>query len=327
MFRLSTIILVLVLLSGFGCKSAKSDKEPLPEGQKESTGNLQGDFSIGGAYALYPLISSLAADFMKIHPGVKIEITRAATGEGISGLLSKKYNLAMISRPLTDEEVNSGIWDIAVAKDGVAPIINMNNPYYGQIIDQGLTPEEFLKIFTSGKQITWGEILKSDSKDVIDVYTRGDQAGSADVWASFIYRNSEDLKGTKVTGDDAMIKSIQDNPLAIGYCNFSYAFNNLTGERVRDIQIVPVDLDFDNKIDKKETPFINREEAHRSLWLGFYPDVLCRELTVGSVGKPTDQVILEFLYFVLTEGQKNVKEVGFCELNSVYIRNALDKLE
>ncbi len=79
-----------------------------------------------------------------------------------------------------------------------------------------------------------------------------------------------------------------------------------TGERAKDIQIIPTDLDFDNKIDRVEVPFVNLKEAHRSLWLGFFPDQLCRELTLGSMGKPTDPAVLEFLYYVLGEGQLSV---------------------
>jgi len=35
--------------------------------------------------------------------------------------------------------------------------------------------------------------------------------------------------------------------------------------------------------------------AYRGIWLGIYPEVLCRELTLASLGKPTDPAIVEFL--------------------------------
>jgi phosphate transport system substrate-binding protein len=170
-------------------------------------------------------------------------------------------------------------------------------------------------------------VLGTDSRDKITVYTRADESGAAELWAGFIYKKSADLRGIGVTGDDEMIKSIQDNPLAIGFCNFSYAFDTSTGERIKDVQIIPCDLDFDDKIDRVELPFINLEEAHRSMWLGFYPEQLCRELTLGSLGKPTDPVIIEFLKYVLGKGQSDVKKVGFCPLNNVYINYALDFLK
>jgi len=326
MVNIKAIIPFMILALVFGCNFPKAKKESAqaPEAVKSE---LKGSFSISGAYALYPLISRLANEFMVTHPGVSIEVTKIGTGEGITSLLSGKCQLAMISRPLTDEEIGAGIWVIPVAKDGVAPIVNQKNPSIEKIIDMGLSPDEFMHVFSSDKQMTWGEILGTDSKDKITVYTRADESGAAEIWAGFIYKKPSDLLGIGVTGDDEMIKNIQENPLAIGFCNFSYAFDASTGERIKDIQIVPSDLDFDNKIDRVEAPFINLEEAHRSLWLGFYPDQLCRELTLGSVGKPSDPAIIEFLYYVLGEGQTSVNKVGFCPLNNVYVNYALDFLK
>jgi phosphate transport system substrate-binding protein len=308
-----------------GCNPKKNSKEPAKI-QEEVKSDLKGSFSVSGAYALYPLIARLADQFMVIYPNVKIEVSKIGTGEGITSLLTKKCQLAMISRPLTDEEKGAGIWVIPVAKDGVAPIVNQKNPNIEKLLSMGLSTDEFMHVFVSGKPMTWGEVLGTDSRDRITVYTRADESGAADLWAGFIYKKPSDLRGIGVTGDDEMIKSIQENPLAIGFCNFSYAFDT-SGVRTKDIQIIPCDLDFDNKIDRVEVPFINLEEAHRSIWLGFYPDQLCRELTLGSLGKPTDPVIIEFLKYVLGKGQSEVEKTGFCPLNNVYINYALDYLK
>jgi ABC-type phosphate transport system substrate-binding protein len=175
--------------------------------------------------------------------------------------------------------------------------------------------------------MTWGELLDTTSKEKAVVYTRADESGAAVIWANFLWKESPDLKGIKVVGDDEMIRSIQENPLGIGYCNFSYAFDSATGERLKDIQVLPIDLDFDNIIDKKEIPFSNINKAHRGLWLGYYPKNLTRELTFGSIGKPTDQVVLEFLNYTLTTGQAAVGSSGFCELNDVYIKSAQENLK
>jgi phosphate transport system substrate-binding protein len=326
MDQVKNFIPLLIIALVVGCNSPKAEKQSM-QSADEKESDLKGSFSISGAYALYPLVSKLANEFMKIQPGVKIDVTKMGTGEGITALLSKKCDLAMISRPLTDEETNAGIWVIPVAKDGVAPIVNQKNPYLENLLNQGLSPQEFLQVFTSGKQLTWGFVLGNKAKEKITVYTRADESGAADIWADFLYKKSSDLKGIGVTGDEEMIKSIQEDPLAIGFCNFTYAFDIETGERKKDIQIIPSDLDFDNKIDKVEIPFINLEEAHRSIWLGFYPDQLCRELTLGALGKPTDPAIVGFLKYVLGEGQNNVKKSGYCPLNNVFISYSLDLLK
>jgi phosphate transport system substrate-binding protein len=319
------IIPFMILALVFGCNSPKVEKEPART-PAEVKSDIKGSFLISGAYALYPLISRMADEFMLIHPGVKIELKRAPAGEGIRDLLSGKCQLAMISQPLNDEEINAGILVIPVAKDGVAPIVNQRNPNIEKILSQGLSPDELMTIFSSGKQLAWGEVLGNDSKDKITVYIRTDESGASNIFAQFIYKESSDLKGIEVIGDDDMIKRIQENPLAIGFCNFSYAFDTTSGERTKDIQILPTDLDFDNKIDRVEIPFSNLKEAHRSLWLGFFPDQLCRELTLGSMGKPTDPAVLEFLFYVLGEGQSGIPKSGLCPLNNVYLKYALNFL-
>ncbi|MCX6254070.1 MAG: substrate-binding domain-containing protein [Bacteroidia bacterium] len=320
----SILLLCFVIL--FGCKARNSEKNQ-NKVPAEAKGNISGNFLISGAYALYPLVRKWADDFMKIQPAVKIMVVSGGTGQGITDLLAKKNQLAMVSRPLTDEELNAGIWSVPVAKDGVAPIINQKNPYLERILNQGLSPEEYMKAFTSDKPLTWGELLDTIGKEKIIVFTRADESGAADVFADFLFKKSSDLKGTRVTGDEEMIKSVQENKLALGFCNFSYAFDAKTGERIKNIQIVPSDLDFDNKIDREEIPFTNLEEAHRGLWLGIYPKNLCRELTISSLEKPVDPAIIEFLRYMLTEGQESIKETGLCALNNVYLRSSLEKLK
>lgn len=326
MASLKNIFPVIILVTVVGCSTPSSEKKPgsTIEGPKT---DIRGSFTISGAYALYPLISRLAADFTALYPGVKIEVLQSGSGKGIESILSGECQLAMISRPLTDEEMNAGVWVIPVAKDGVAPIVNQKNPNIERIIDQGLSPDEFLHVFSSGKQVTWGELLDSDSKDKVTVFTRADQSGAAEVFASFLFKSAVNLKGTPVTGDAQMIESVQNNPLSIGFCNLSYAFDNITGEKKKDIQVVPCDLDFNNKIKKTEAPFNNIESAHRSLWLGYYPQQLCRELSIGSMGKPSDPAVREFIYYVLGEGQKKIQTIGYCPLNNVYIRHSLDRLK
>lgn len=289
--------------------------------------NLEGSFSISGAYALSPMLKEWREGFIKLHPGVTINISETGTGQGLADLTDGKVNLAMISRPLTDAEKESGVWVIPVARDGIAPIVNQKNPYIRRLMHQGLSPDELQKLFTSDKPVRWGELLDSSGSGHAVVYTRAVGSGAADVFSEFLFRKSTDLKGIQVAGDEEMIKSVQNNIMAVGFCNFSFAFSVPEGGKRENIQIVPFDLDYDNLIGRKEEPFKDLDNAHRSVWLGIYPERLCRELTVGSVGQPSDPLIKEFLKYIITEGQEMVKESGLCELNSVHLRSALESLE
>ena len=318
------LVSCIAVISGSNSCKSKKTSENQPEPAKTE---VSGSFTISGAFALYPLTQKWADEFIKIHPGVKIEISTTGTGQGIADLKDKKIHLAMISRPITPDEKEAGIWVIPVAKDGVAPIVNQKNPYLSRILRQGLSPDEFLRVFTGDKPLTWAELLDTTGSEKAIAYSRADESGAADMFAAFFFKKAADLKGNKVTGDYEMIKSIQQNPLGIGFCNFSFAFDIITGEKMENIQVIPFDLDYDNKIERKEIPFKNLEVAHRSVWLGLYPETLCRELLIGSMGKPSDPAIVEFLKFVLTDGQENVKEMGLCTLNDVYVRYAQESLQ
>jgi len=319
-------LLVLCLALIAGCGRGKTEKKP-DTIQELSKSNLSGNITISGAYALSPLTKKWADNFMKLQPGVKIEIVETGTGQGVNALITKKVQLAMISRPLQDEERDAGIWVVPVAKDGVAPIVNRKNPYLAKLLKQGLSPDEFQKMFTADKPVKWSEFLDTTGTEKVIVFSRADESGASDMLAKFLFKSSADFRGTKVTGDYEMIKSIQDNTMALGFCNFSFAFNGQNGERTDNIQVIPFDLDYDNNVDRKEIPFKNLDEAHRSVWLGIYPDMLCRELTFGSLGKPTDPAIIEFLKYVLTDGQEEVKNAGLCKLNDVYVKYSLEFLE
>jgi phosphate transport system substrate-binding protein len=321
----STIILICLIVF-LGCNQRKPVQNHIKSPAEPRT-EVSGSFTVSGAYALNPMVRKWSDDFMKMHPSVRVVVASGGTGQGIADLQGNKSQLAMISRPLTDEEYGAGIWTLPVAKDGVAVIMNQKNPYFKRILNQGLSPDELLRVFTSDKPVTWGELLDTIGKEKVAVFKRLEESGASDVFANFLNKESTDLKGTMVISDEEMIKSVQDNPLAIGFSNFSYAFDITTGERRKDIQIIPADLDYDNKIDTKEIPFSNLDKAHRGLWLGLYPKNLCRELLIGSEGKPSDPAIIEFLKYILTEGQNEIKTFGLCKLNDVYVSYALDKLK
>jgi phosphate transport system substrate-binding protein len=320
----SVLFVCLLILSG--CRHGRPENKSASS-QDQQQKVVSGNISISGAYALAPLARKWAENFMKLNPGVRIEIVESGTGSGLDALIEKRVQLAMISRPLAEEEREAGILVIPVAKDGIAPIVNGSNPYLEILFKQGLSTDEFQKAFTSDKPVTWGDLLGTNAKDKVMVFSRADESGASDLLAKFLFRSSADFNGIKVTGDNEMIRNIQANPLALGFCNFSYAFSGPNGERTDNIQVIPFDLDFDNNVGRKEIPFKNLEEAHRSVWLGIYPDMLCRELTFGSLGKPSDPAVIEFLRYVLTEGQEDVSNSGLCKLNNVYLRYSLDFLE
>ena len=85
---------------------------------------------------------------------------------------------------------------MSVVKDAVFPAINAKNPVLNDLLSKGVTHDQFVDIFITGKIKTWGELVgRPEITDEIHVYTRSDSAGAADTWAKFLGKDAGRLAG------------------------------------------------------------------------------------------------------------------------------------
>ncbi len=276
---------------------------------------------LSGAFALMPVAINWAIEFQKMHPGVKVKVFTKGTGAGIKDLIDKKATLAMISRDASPAENNGVLWKLSVARDGVGLIINPKNPWLKDILTRGFTQAELVHIFTSGQTLKWNDFLKTAGSKPINLYSRSDNSGAAEVWANFLLCTQTDLSGKGCEGDPEMIKKVSEDIYGMGFCNLNFAFDDKSRERIPTIQIVPIDLNNNGKVDKKEEIAGNLLDFERNVWTGRYPKCLCRYLYLATLKKPEDPNVIEFLKFTQTKGQEIVVSSGLCKLNSYEIEN------
>src|SRR4029077_18808040 len=97
--------------------------------------------NFSGAYALYPLNLKWSEEYKKTHPGIIFNIQPGGAGKGLTDALSGNADAGMFSREISDNELNQGVWYIALAKDAVFPTINAGNPYIDSLKVHGLTKD------------------------------------------------------------------------------------------------------------------------------------------------------------------------------------------
>ena len=296
-------------------------------GKTDSNGSLKGRISISGAFALYPMAQKWAEEFMKLHPGVTVDISAGGAGKGMMDVLSGMVDLGMVSREVKQEELTKGAWFVAVTKDAVLPVMNAANPFFKEINEKGLTNEQFRKIFLTEKPISWGEILANGSNNKISRYTRSDFCGASEMWAKYLGKKQEDLQGTGVYGDPGMAEAVRNDKLGIGYNNVIYVYDLKTRKLNPGMAVVPVDINANGKLEKEEQFYYNLDTLMNAVKAGIYPSPPARELYLVSKGKPTNSLVIEFLKFVLGEGQKYVKDGGYVNLSEKRIGEELKKLE
>ncbi|MBW6459135.1 MAG: substrate-binding domain-containing protein [Bacteroidales bacterium] len=312
-------IVFIFLASVWDCGRRTQQSE-----QKE--GYLKGNISISGAFALYPMTVKWAEEFNKVYPDVRIDISAGGAGKGMMDALSGMVDLGMFSREITQPELDKGAWYIAVTKDAVLPTVSSKNPVLDELKKKGFTLETFREIFLQNKTYTWGAFLGITEQSKINVYTRSDACGAAEMWGKYLGSNQESLHGIGVFGDPGIADAVKNDRLGLGYNNVVYAYDMKTRTKYPGLEILPIDLNGNGQIDPEEDFYDSLDDIMEAIQSGRYPSPPARELYFVSKGKPVNQAVLVFLEWILEEGQQFVHEAGYVELPEDKIAAELLKL-
>ena len=286
----------------------------------------QETITVSGAFALYPLMVKWSEDYMEVHPEVKFEISAGGAGKGMTDALNQLVDLGMVSREIYSEEITQGAVWVAVAKDAVVIDINSENPYLEYIMERGITEDDLEKIVVTEEITTWGELLgREEITDPINVYTRSDACGAAATIAQYIGYNQEDLLGIGVFGDPGLAEAVKNDVYGLGYNNVNYAYDLESGQAVEGLTVLPLDLNGDHVIDESEDFYGTRQQIILAITDGSYPSPPTRELNLVTLNGFSG-ASLEFLEWVLTEGQSSAMDAGYVPVSGEKAAAELSKI-
>src|SRR6201989_2974162 len=110
--------------------------------------------SFSGAFALYPLVKTWAAEYNKTHPDIRFDIQSGGAGKGLTDCISGAVDVGMFSRELRETE-KAQVWSLWLCKDAILPTINSHNPYINILKTRGLKKSEALAIYSDHTIPTW----------------------------------------------------------------------------------------------------------------------------------------------------------------------------
>lgn len=119
-------------------------------GAFESNG-ASGKIVVAGSSSVTPVMEKLQEAYQKVNSGAEIEIQESDSTTGMTAAMDGTCDIGMASRELKDTEVNGGLTATVIAKDGIAIIVNKNNP------TEDLTKDQVNSIFR-GEVTTWDEV-------------------------------------------------------------------------------------------------------------------------------------------------------------------------
>lgn len=282
--------------------------------------------NVSGAFALYPLMVQWAQEYQKIHPSVSIEVSAGGAGKGMTDALNGLVDIGMVSREITANETQAGAFYVAVTKDCVVATINKDNPVLNDILTKGVTNQVFYNIFIAGNVTNWGQVVgRSDVTDAINVYTRSDSCGAADVWSKYLGKKQEDLLGIGVSGDPGVVEAVKSDRLGIGFNNIGYAYDMQTKAQVDGIKVVPIDLNGNGQVDSEENVYGTKDQIVTAILQGVYPSPPARNLHLVTKNAFTGAT-KDFVKWILTDGQQYVDAAGYVRLPQSVLDEQLNKL-
>ncbi len=110
-----------------------------------------GGISLNGSTSVGPVMEKLAEAYKALNPDVNIDIQQTGSGAGITSATEGTCDIGMASRELKQEELDAGLTEMKIADDGIAVIVNLENPI------ENITSDEVMKIYT-GEINNWSEL-------------------------------------------------------------------------------------------------------------------------------------------------------------------------
>lgn len=120
------------------------------EGAYEAT-KATGKIVLAGSSSVTPVMEKLKEAYVALNPDVTIEVQQSDSTTGITSVIEGVCDIGMASRELKDSELEKGVSAQVIAMDGIAVIVNNDNP------TDGLTSESVKGIYT-GEITDWADV-------------------------------------------------------------------------------------------------------------------------------------------------------------------------
>lgn len=123
------------------------------EGAAYAPKQVSGKLVVAGSSSVTPVMEKLKEAYEEINTNVKVEIQESDSTTGVQSTIEGICDIGMASRDLKDSELEKGVKETTIAKDGIAVIVNKEN------IVKSLTKEQVKNIYV-GQVTTWDEAMK-----------------------------------------------------------------------------------------------------------------------------------------------------------------------
>jgi phosphate transport system substrate-binding protein len=162
---------------------------------------------VAGSTSVQPYAEVLAEEFSLLNPENAVDVQGGGSAAGITAALSGTADIGMSSRELKDTEKD--LWSVEIAKDGLAVIVNPNNPI------GDLTSNQIRDIYAA--TITdWGQLGGAAAK--IHLITREEGSGTRSAFEELLMAKQPITPRAIVQDSNGAVRQlVSGDPNSIGF--------------------------------------------------------------------------------------------------------------
>lgn len=164
-----------------------------------------------GSTSMNKVIGALGEAFEN-ETGIAVTYNATGSGAGIQAAMEGRCDIGLASRNLKTQEKANGLEGTILAYDGMAIIVNPNNPV------SDLDAQTIAKIYT-GTIKNWKEVGGNDAEIVLIGREAG--SGTRDGFESIINTEDKCKYRQELTSTGDVITTVASNPAAIGYASLA----------------------------------------------------------------------------------------------------------
>ena len=118
-----------------------------------TSNGASGKVTVAGSSSVSPVMQKLKEAYIAVNAKAEIEILTSDSSTGMSNAIEGICDIGMASRAVKDSEKERGLTEITIANDGVAVIVNKENPV------ESMTKSQVEEIYT-GVVTNWSDVVE-----------------------------------------------------------------------------------------------------------------------------------------------------------------------
>jgi phosphate transport system substrate-binding protein len=274
----------------------------LPLFAANAQSNNTSTIKITGTKFPFAIMQQWIDAYRTTHPDVEFELSKSIPLDSADLILA-----AHAFRP---GELEEDVTIIAVNRYVQLPIVNSNRVDLKRLQQKGFTQRDLKNIFFADKE------NKTDVwNNPFTIYKRNKEVCASRSFAENVTGAQQEIYGVGVTGDDRSLSAAVRNDLTgISYNNLGFIYNIQTRKVADSITVIPIDINENGVIDHNEKKYTTLDDILDFIYQPKSPKIPQENVNVVFNKNIPDKAAIDFLKWIITEGQQYNRAYGFLDL-------------